>query len=103
MGLWRGGEPVAGVVYDPLRQEMFSAEIEAGAYLNHQRIRVSPVTKLEQSLIGTGFASPNRHRDVNVYFFHQVSMLSHGIRRAGLGGAGPVLRSLWPPRGVLGV
>ncbi len=83
MGLWRGGEPVAGVVYNPLNQEMFSAEKEAGAYLNHQRIRVSPVTRLEQSLIGTGFASPNRHRDVNAYFFHQVSMLSHGIRRAG--------------------
>ena len=83
MGLWRGAEPVAGVVYNPLNKEMFSAEKDAGAYLNHQRIRVSPARKLEESLIGTGFASANRHRDVNVYFFHQVSMLSHGIRRAG--------------------
>ena len=41
LGLERAGEQVAGVVYDPVRQEMFSAERGAGAYLNGRRIRVS--------------------------------------------------------------
>ena len=83
IGLWKGSEAVAGVVYDPIRKEMFSAEKDAGAYLNHQRMRVSSVNKLAESLIATGFPSATRHQDVNVHFFHQVSMQSHGIRRAG--------------------
>src|SRR5579871_1885529 len=41
LGLERAGEMVAGVVYDPIRQEMFTAERGAGAYLNNRRIRVS--------------------------------------------------------------
>jgi len=83
LGLVRDGDPIAGVVYDPLRDELFSAEKGAGAYLNHRRIRVSETNKLGEGLFATGFASPRRHRAVNVHFFHQVSMLTHGIRRAG--------------------
>ena len=41
LGLERAGEMIAGVVYDPIRQEMFTAERGAGAYLNNRRIRVS--------------------------------------------------------------
>ncbi len=83
IGLVRQGEMIAGVVYDPLRKELFSAEKGSGAYLNNRRIYVSSAGALSESLFATGFASPRRHVDVNVYFFHQVSMLSHGIRRAG--------------------
>ncbi len=83
IGLARQGEVIAGVVYDPLRNELFSAEKGSGAYLNNRRIHVSSAGALSESLFATGFASPRRHVDVNVYFFHQVSMLSHGIRRAG--------------------
>jgi myo-inositol-1(or 4)-monophosphatase len=83
MGLARKGEPIAGVVYDPIRKELFSAEKGSGAYLNNRRIRVSKTAALAESLFGTGFPSPRRHVDVNIHFFHQVSMLSHGIRRAG--------------------
>jgi len=83
IGLARRGEIIAGVVYDPLRKELFSAEKGSGAYLNNRRIHVSPASALFGALFATGFASPRRHLDVNVYFFHQVSMLSHGIRRAG--------------------
>src|SRR3954471_4125462 len=42
LGLERAGQMIAGVVYDPIRQEMFTAERGAGAYLNNRRIRVSP-------------------------------------------------------------
>ena len=83
LGLALRGEPIAGVVYDPIRDEMFSAEKGAGAYLNNQRLRVSTTGALGEGLFATGFPSGRRHKQRNIHFFHQVSMLSHGIRRAG--------------------
>jgi len=83
MALEQAGEMVAGVVYDPLRDEFFSAEKGGGAYLNNRRIHVSRVNKLAESLLATGFPSQRRHADVNVYFYHQTAMLAHGVRRAG--------------------
>src|SRR5271154_607511 len=47
MGLERAGELIAGVVFDPLRNEMFTAELGSGAYLNGQKIRVSKVARIE--------------------------------------------------------
>ncbi len=83
IGLAHAGELIAGVVFDPVRNEMFSAEKGAGAYLNHRRIRVSNVPSLGVSLLATGFPSRKRHEDVNVYFFHQLGVKAHGIRRSG--------------------
>ena len=83
LGLERAGEPVAGVVYDPVRQEMFSAERGAGAYLNGRRIHVSRAARLRESLAATGFPSIKRHNDVNIHFFYQIAMASHGVRRSG--------------------
>ena len=83
LGLQRAGESVAGVVYDPIRQEMFSAERGAGAYLNGKRIRVSPTGNLGESLSSTGFPSRKRGHDVNIHFYYQVAMASHGVRRTG--------------------
>jgi len=83
LGLERAGEQVAGVVYDPVRQEMFSAERGAGAYLNGRRIHVSRAARLKESLASTGFPSVKRHNDVNVHFFYQIAMASHGVRRTG--------------------
>jgi myo-inositol-1(or 4)-monophosphatase len=83
LGLERAGEGVAGVVYDPLRQEMFAAELGAGAYLNGKRARVSTSPSLGESLSSTGFPSRKRSQDVNVHFFYQVAMASHGVRRTG--------------------
>src|SRR5271165_6730694 len=57
LGLERAGEVIAGVVYDPMRQEMFTAERGAGAYLNNRRIRVSNTKNLGDSLASTGFPS----------------------------------------------
>ncbi|MCP5117920.1 MAG: inositol monophosphatase [bacterium] len=79
----RAGELIAGVIFDPSRREMFSAELGGGAYLNNTRMRVSKVQKLEESLFATGFPNWRRHKDVNVHFFHQVAMISHGVRRGG--------------------
>ena len=83
IGLERAGELIAGVVADPMRQEIFSGERGSGAYLNGRRIHVSKAARLEESLTGTGFPSRKRHKDINVHFFYQLSMVSHGVRRAG--------------------
>ena len=83
LGLEQAGEMIAGVIYDPMRNEMFTCEKGAGAWLNNRRIRVSAVEKLEESLVATGFPSYKRHQNVNVHFYYELAMLSHGVRRAG--------------------
>ena len=56
------GEPVYGVIYDPLRDELFTASKGDGAYLNDRRIRVSGRQDLDGALIATGFAFSQRHQ-----------------------------------------
>src|SRR3989442_4098702 len=62
---------------------MCTAELSAGAYLNHHRIRVSGCARLGDSLASTGFPSRKRHENVNIHFYHQMAMASHGVRRTG--------------------
>jgi|SRR5690242_2928971 len=76
-------EVIAGVVYDPNREEMFAAERGAGATLNGQRIRVSRTADLAESLLATGFPPFAANHDLNVQLFFRLTQLSHGIRRAG--------------------
>ncbi len=83
IGLQQGDEMVAGVVYDPTRDEMFAAERGSGAHLNNRRIQVSKAKTLSASLVATGFPSYNRHKNVNIHFYHQLAMATHGVRRAG--------------------
>ena len=83
LGLEHSGELVAGVVFDPTRNEMFKAERGGGAWLNGSRIQVSRAQMVEDSLVATGFPSRRRHLNVNVHFYYQLAMLSHGVRRAG--------------------
>ena len=83
MALEKEGELIAGVIFDPLRNEMFEAERGAGARLNGAPIHVSKTSRIEASLVATGFPSRKRHLNVNVHFYYQLAMLSHGVRRAG--------------------
>jgi myo-inositol-1(or 4)-monophosphatase len=83
MALEQSGELIAGVIFDPERNEMFTAERGSGAYLNNRRIRVSKVSQLENTLLATGFPSQKRHQNVNVHFYYQLAMVTHGVRRAG--------------------
>lgn len=55
VGIWEGGHPVAGVVYNPVLGECFTAEAGKGAFLNDKRIEISKQTDFQQSLIATGF------------------------------------------------
>lgn len=77
------GEIVAGVVFDPLRDEMFTAIKSNGAFLNGTRIRSSRTPVLAEALVATGFPSHKRHLNPNIHFYHQFTLRSHGVRRAG--------------------
>jgi myo-inositol-1(or 4)-monophosphatase len=76
-------ERIAGVVYDPTRDELFSAEQGRGAHLNGAAIHVSQAAQLKESLLATGFPSHKRHKNPNIYFYHQITLRTHGVRRAG--------------------
>ena len=54
IALERDGEIVAGLVYEPIRDEMYSAEKGLGAYVNDRRLRVSARRQLGEAVIGTG-------------------------------------------------
>jgi myo-inositol-1(or 4)-monophosphatase len=82
----RGAEPprrIAGAVYDPTRDELFTAEQGRGAQLNGKPIHVSKATQLKECLVATGFPSHKRHKNPNIYFYHQITLRTHGVRRAG--------------------
>ncbi len=83
MAVEHQGKRVAGVIYDPTRDELFAAEAGSGAYLNSRRIHVSKVAKLSESLLATGFPSHKRHKSPNIHFYHQITLRTHGVRRAG--------------------
>jgi myo-inositol-1(or 4)-monophosphatase len=83
LGLVRKGERVAGVLYDPTRDELFAAEKGSGTWLNRRRIRVSKVANLAECLCGTGFPSHKRHKNPNIFFYHEITLKTHGVRRAG--------------------
>jgi len=83
IGLELAGVPQAGVLYDPTRRELFAAERGKGATLNDKTIRVSKTRSLSEAILGTGFPSFKRHKNPNIHFYHQLTLRSHGVRRAG--------------------
>ena len=78
------GVIVLGVIYDPLREEMFVAERGKGAYLNGKKMNVSKTTTLSRSLLATGFPYDIRlSKDNNLNYFNLMAMEAQAIRRAG--------------------
>jgi myo-inositol-1(or 4)-monophosphatase len=77
------GTLVAGVIYDPLRDELFTAERGHGTRLNGKPARVSRNAELAEALLGTGFPSRKRHASPNIHFYQEFTLRSHGVRRAG--------------------
>lgn len=77
------GTLVGAVIYDPMRDELFTAERGGGAWLNGRPIRVSRTPVLAESLVATGFPSRKRHASPNIHFYHEFTLRSHGVRRAG--------------------
>ncbi|MCX7120175.1 MAG: inositol monophosphatase family protein [Gammaproteobacteria bacterium] len=73
-----------GLVYDPVRQELFTATRGQGAYLNSRRMRISDNKKMNTALIGTGFPCKNKDNIKNyLQAFENVFMQCSDIRRAG--------------------
>ena len=84
VALWDGDRPLVGVIYDPLRDECFTAAAGQGAYLNQRPLSVSPVENLDRSVIATGF--PYDHGDyADEYSLVVGAVLAsvNGIRRFG--------------------
>jgi len=77
------GTIVAAVIYDPLRDELFTAERGRGALLNGRPMHVSKTPELAEALVATGFPSRKRNKSPNIHFYHEISLRSHGVRRAG--------------------
>lgn len=84
IGMRQKDQMKLGVVYDPLRQELFTASRGDGAYLNNRRIRVSKQMGLQGALLGTGFPfKQQEHLDVYLDTFKALFPDTAGIRRAG--------------------
>ncbi len=77
------GSLIAGVIYDPMRDELFVTEKGKGAYLNGKKMHVSRTFDLAESLLATGFPSRARHENPNIHFYQEFTLRSHGVRRAG--------------------
>lgn len=80
----RDGVVTLGVVYDPMRDELFSAERGQGAWCNGRRLQVSRVTEFQRSLLVTGFpydAWTTEHD--NLEFFGRFTRMTQGVRRLG--------------------
>jgi myo-inositol-1(or 4)-monophosphatase len=73
------------VVYDPMRQEIFTATRGSGAHLDNRRIRVSKQRALEGALIGTGFPfrENTRHVDAYLAMLKAAMQSTAGVRRPG--------------------
>ena len=83
IGLEHNGELQVGVVYDPVRDEMFAAERGRGASLNGRRITVSRTMNLSAALLCTGFPYDVRQRNEFARHFASFIMHAQGVRRDG--------------------
>jgi len=84
IGLQHNGILTQAVVYDPTKNDLFTATRGRGAYLNDKRLRVSKRKEMADSLIGTGFPYTRfEHMDAYLDIFKDVMQKSAGLRRAG--------------------
>jgi myo-inositol-1(or 4)-monophosphatase len=84
IALEQEGEIVLGVVYDPMRGELFTAQKKKGAFLNGKPIKVSGIETLIKSLLATGFPYDRKVSEKNnMDYFHDLLMASQEVRRDG--------------------
>ena len=84
IGYALNGDLTFGAVYDPMRDEMFTAERGKGAYLNGKKISASSVTELQRSLLVTGFPYDTWNtKNDNFANFEKFGKLTQGVRRLG--------------------
>ncbi len=84
IGLLCEGQVTIGVVYDPCRDELFSAERFEGACLNGKEIKVSRIHELDKALLVTGFPYWTRDNPGKLFdMFREFTVTAQGVRRAG--------------------
>jgi myo-inositol-1(or 4)-monophosphatase len=84
IALEQKGEITQAVIYDPNRNDLFTATKGQGAYLNQRRMRVSNKSKLKESILGTGFPFRDfQHLPVYLKIFEDVVRGTSGVRRPG--------------------
>lgn len=84
IALVENGEPIYGVVFDPLRDEMFTASKGDGAYLNDRRIRVAPRESLAGAMLCTGFPyRQRRHLEPQLSMTRKLLETAEDLRRTG--------------------
>ncbi|MGB0036093.1 MAG: inositol monophosphatase family protein [Candidatus Acidiferrales bacterium] len=83
IALLEDGEPVVGVVLNPVSSELFSAVRGEGAYLGQKRIHVSPTETISKSLLATGFPTHKVRNSTNIQYYWEYTLRSHGVRRDG--------------------
>jgi myo-inositol-1(or 4)-monophosphatase len=77
------GEPIAAAVMNPIAGELFTAAKGKGAHLNGKPMHVSSIKKLSESLVVTGFPTDQRKKSINMDFYWEFTLRSHGVRRDG--------------------
>lgn len=98
IALFQNNSPILGVTYDPLRDEMFSAEAGSGATLNNRPIRVSTQANLERAVISTGFPYDLRtNQRNNLSQFVQFQLRTTAVRHL----ASAALDCAWTAMGRL--
>ena len=84
IALEQKGEITQAVIYDPNRNDLFTATKGQGAFLNQRRMRVSNKSKLKESMLGTGFPFRDfQHLPVYLKIFEEVVRGTSGVRRPG--------------------
>ena len=83
VALLQRGEPLVGVIYDPVREELFSAALGQGAFCNDIKLNVSRVVDLENALLATSFAADVGIASRDVQGFLALLPKAQAIRRCG--------------------
>src|SRR5215471_1165466 len=83
MALAQKNELLAGVIYNPVYEELFTAERGEGAVFNGKKIHCSKITAMKNSLLCTGFPNRKRHANPNIHYYWDFTLRSHGVRRDG--------------------
>ena len=97
------GHLVAAVIYDPNRDELFTAERGKGAWLNGKPIHVSRTPELAEALVATGFPEPKAARQPEYSLLSGVHSALARSKAGRFGGAGPGVCCLRTPGCILGV
>ena len=84
LGLWRTDQPICGIVFHPMGDELFTAITGGGAFLGDRRLAVSPTTDLGNAILATGFPYDIRDSEFdNLDHFARFAKRARAIRRMG--------------------